>query len=99
MKQLGSEHVEVAIIYNNLGLVHHKLGNFEKAKEYNELSLCIRPKKLRPEHAEVANSYNNLGLMHRKLGDFEKAKEYHELALSIYVKKSRTRECRSGKYL
>ena len=36
----------MANIYNNLGLVHRKLGNFEKAKEYLELGLCIRQKKL-----------------------------------------------------
>ena len=69
--------------------MHRKLGDFEKAKEYNELSLCIRQKKLRPEHAEVANSYNNLGLVQHKLGNFEKAKEYNELSLCIRQKKLR----------
>ena len=45
-KNLGPENVEVANSYNNLGLVYRKLGNFEKAKEYLELGLCIRQKKL-----------------------------------------------------
>ena len=76
----------MAASYNNLGLVHNKLGDFEKAKEYHELALSITQKKLGPENVEVAASYNNLGLVHNKLGDFEKAKEYHELALSITEK-------------
>ena len=68
---------------NNLGLVHSKLGDFEKAKEYHELALSIRQKKLGPENVQVATSYGNLGLVYDKLSDFEKAKEYHKLALSI----------------
>ena len=77
----------MAASFNNLGLVHNKLGDFEKAKEYHELALSIKKKKLGPENVQVATSYNNLGLVHDKLGDFEKAKEYHELALSIRQKK------------
>ena len=38
----------MATSYNNLGLVHDKLGNFEKLKELHELALSIRQKKLRP---------------------------------------------------
>ena len=76
----------MAASYNNLGLVHNKLGDFEKAKEYHELSLSIIQKKLGPENVQVAASYNNLGLVHKQLGGFEKAKEYHEFALSITQK-------------
>ena len=87
LQKFGIEHTSVATSYSNLGVVHHKLGDFEKAKEYHELALSITQKKLGPENVQVATSYNNLGLVHSKLGDFEKAKEYHELALSIYQKK------------
>ena len=34
----------MAASYNNLGLVHNKLGDFEKAKEYHELALSIAEK-------------------------------------------------------
>ena len=73
--------------YNNLGLVHNKLSDFERAKEYHQLALSIKQKKLGPENVDVATSYNNLGSVHEQLGDFEKAKEYHQLALSITQKK------------
>ena len=77
----------MATSYNNLGLVHEQLGDFEKAKKYHELALSICQKKLGAENVQVATSYNNLGSVHQQLGDFEKAKEYHELALSIRQKK------------
>ena len=35
------ENVQVATSYNNLGVVHEKLGDFEKAKDYQELALSI----------------------------------------------------------
>ena len=69
-----------------MGFLHEQLGNFEEAKEYHELSLSIRQKKLGPENVKVATSCHNLDLVHDKLGDFEKGKEYHELALCINQK-------------
>ncbi|CAH3127574.1 unnamed protein product [Pocillopora meandrina] len=87
LQKFGIEHTNIATSYSNLGVVHHKLGDFEKAKEYHELALSITQKKLGPENVQVATSYNNLGSVHEQLGDFEKAKEYHQLALSITQKK------------
>ena len=79
----------MATSYHNLGLVHRKLGDFEKAKEYHELALSIYQKKLGPENVDVATYYNNLGSVHKQLGDFEKARQCQELARSIYRKKPR----------
>ena len=36
--------------------LHRKLGDFKKAKEYLELALSVRQKKLGPEKVEVATS-------------------------------------------
>ena len=90
-KKRGPENVQVATSYNNLSVVHEKLGDFEKAKEYHQLSLSITQKNRGPENVQAATSYNNLGYVHEQLGYFEKAKEYHELALSIKQKKLRRR--------
>ena len=54
----------MATSYNNLGVVHDKLGDFEKAKEYHQLALSITQKKLGAENVQVATSHNNLGLVH-----------------------------------
>ena len=68
-------------------LVHQQLDDFEKAKDYQELTLSITKKRLGPENVQVAACYNNLGSVHDKLGDLRKAKEYHQLALSIKQEK------------
>ena len=86
-KKRGPENVHVATSYNNLGVVHEKLGDFEKAKEYHQLALSITQKKRGPESVQAATSFKNLCYVHEQLGYFEKAKEYHELALSIKQKK------------
>ena len=87
LQKFAPDHPSVATSYNNLGLVHNKLGDFEKAKECHELALSIAQKEIGPENVQVAASYNNLGLVHDKPGDFERAKESYELALSIRQKK------------
>ena len=43
-KKRVPENVQVATSYNNLGVVHEKMGDFEKAKEYQELALSITQK-------------------------------------------------------
>ena len=83
----------MATSYKNLGSVHEQLGDFEKAKEYLELSLSITQKKLRPEIVEMATSHNNLSSVHEELGDFEKAKEYHEVTLSMRISMVRKSPC------
>ena len=59
----------MATSYNNLGLVHDNLCDFEKAKKYHEVALSIYQKKLGPENVKVASSYHNLGSVHQQLGD------------------------------
>ena len=78
LETLGAKNVAVATTYDNLGIVHGNLGEFEQAKEYHERALAIRLEKLDAKHVDVATMYNNLGVIHRKLNDFEQAKEYHE---------------------
>ena len=41
-EQLGSNHVNVAMSYNNLGNVYSDTGDLEKAKKYHEWALQIR---------------------------------------------------------
>jgi len=41
LKKLGSNHVHVAVTYNNLANVHADLGDLELAKEYYDRALAI----------------------------------------------------------
>ena len=63
LQKFGPKHTSVATSYNNVGVVHEKLGDFKKAKEYHQLALSITQKKLGPENVQVATSYSNLGLV------------------------------------
>ena len=79
----GSNHVDVAMSYNNLGNVHKALGNFQEAKQYHEKALNIRTEQLGSKHVDVATSYHNLGNVHADLGDFQVAKKCYEKSLNI----------------
>ena len=50
LEKLGAKHVDVATTYNNLGVIHQDLGDFEQAKEYHERALAIRLEKLGAKH-------------------------------------------------
>ena len=73
--------------YNNLGLVHHDLGDLEQAKECHRRALAIYLKRLGADHFHVANSYTNLGAVHHDLGDLQQAKECRYRALTIRLAK------------
>ena len=87
LKQLGSEHPDVATSYNNIGLVHDNKGEYDKALEHYQKALAIDLKKLGPEHPDVAISYNNMAYVYKAKKDLPKAKEYWEKAYAIYLKK------------
>ena len=68
----------------NLGNVYSSLGDYVKAKEYQEKALAIN---MEIHHREgEATACGNLGNVYRSLGDFVKAKEYYEKALAINMK-------------
>ena len=86
LKQVGPEHVQVALIYNNLGKVYQKLGDLQQAKQHYERSLALYMKQLAPEHVYVATTYNNLGVLHNDLGEMQQAKQHYERSLAIRLK-------------
>ena len=66
LKELGLEHVDVAISCNNLSRVHHNQGNLSKARHYYNCSRAIFLKKLGLDHVHMATSYSNLCQVHRR---------------------------------
>ncbi|XP_020605746.1 kinesin light chain-like [Orbicella faveolata] len=85
-KIFGEEDADVAISYNNLGIVYRNLGQYNEAKEYYEKAVIIRKQIFGEEHADVAISYNSLGVVYRNIGQYNEAKEYYENALIIRKK-------------
>ena len=61
--------------------MYQSLGEYEKAKTYQENALIIR-KEIGDKEGE-ATCYGNLGIVYQSLGEYEKAKTYQQNALII----------------
>ncbi|MDI6810361.1 MAG: tetratricopeptide repeat protein [archaeon] len=68
---------------NELGWIHHKMGNARQAIEYYEQALYIGKGVYGDRHPSVATTLNNIGSAWDDLGEPKKAIEYYEQALSI----------------
>jgi len=77
----------VATSYNNIGMVHHHKGEYDKALEYYHKSLAILLKQLGPDHPSVALSYWSIGAAWRGKKDMAKAKEFIGKGHAILLKR------------
>lgn len=71
-----------ASILNNLGVVHHLLGNFDKAVEYLEQTLPLQ--KAAGNLKGYGMTLNNLGAIYTKLEQKQKTLDYLERALVVH---------------
>ena len=69
------DHLDVATTYGVLGDILDKLGDLERAKEYQDLAHAIKPTKLGTDHTDFATTYSPLCVVHQKSGNLEQAKE------------------------
>ena len=69
-KALGTDHPQTAIALLNLGKLYTRMGDFSKAKSYEEQALAVQEKILGPEHPELASTLNNLSSVYFDTGDF-----------------------------
>ena len=86
IKQLGPNHPDVAISYNNIGSIGQVLyrkGEYDQALEYYQKALAIQIKQLGPNHPNVATSYNNIGQVHYRKGEYDKTLEWWEKAAEL----------------
>ena len=60
--------------YNNIGLVLHNQGNYEKALEYHEKNLKIKQEI--GDKRGMGISYNNIGNIYTEQGNYEMALDY-----------------------
>lgn len=80
---LGSEHPEMATIYNELSEAYEKLGIYAMAEESCRKTLEIRKKAFGEDHPDVAAGYNDLALVKEKQGKYIEAEELYRKSLSI----------------
>lgn len=65
---------------NNMGRVHHKLGNYDKAIELFREALLLKPEN---DQSGRVNTLNNLGLVYRAKGDISSAMAVFQEALQL----------------
>eukprot|EP00042_Codosiga_hollandica_P038700 m.316414 g.316414 ORF g.316414 m.316414 type:complete len:647 (-) comp55462_c0_seq8:919-2859(-) len=77
--------VDIATLYNNIGLMHKRMDDLDQALEYLQKSLEIRLQIFGEDHPETATSFNNIGQVYDSKEDFSKALENLTRALTIQV--------------
>ena len=82
----GEENASIAALYNNLGSVYRRKGEFDNAIEFYEKALSIDKKLFGNENPRIATRYNNLGSVYTKKGELDKAIQYSDQALAIFKK-------------
>ncbi|MCK9449635.1 MAG: sensor histidine kinase [Bacteroidales bacterium] len=70
-------------VYNNIGVVNLKVGNFKDALEY--LHKAIAAYELTDRRDQAVSSYNNIGLVFNEINNPEKAKANFLLALKGFT--------------
>jgi len=80
---LGKNHPDVAVSYNNIGVVYNDMGDSSKALEHYEKSLRINLSVLGENNPAVATSYSNIGFAYHNMGDYPRALDCCEKSLRI----------------
>lgn len=97
-KHFGLNHPATASAYNNVGLIHKQLGNFDESRRSYRDAMQIYKKTVGTDHASFASILHNLGNLNRsqihfdttlkatdRLTLIEQAAEYLEQAYQIRV--------------
>ena len=85
-QELGENHSDTAISYNNLAGVYARQGKYKEAESLYKKGLEIREKILGENHPDTATSYNNLGLLYERQGKYKEAESLYKKGLEIREK-------------
>ncbi|CAF4276119.1 unnamed protein product [Adineta steineri] len=83
-KHLPTNHPQMGDLYNNIGLTHYILEQYDLAFEHLNISLKIKEKCLPPQHPDIAMTHFNLGLVYESQDQLQEALSYLEKAITIY---------------
>ena len=85
-RAFGEKHISVAELYNNLGLLHVDLEDYDKAVDYHSRSVELAEEVLGRD-LQTAQYLDFLGDAYRTKLDFDSALESHGRALEIRMEK------------
>lgn len=83
----GPDHLLVANILGNLGIVQRERGDLAAAEGSQIRALAIEEVAYGPDHPEVARTLGNLGILQRERGDLVAAEASQTRALAIFENK------------
>jgi tetratricopeptide (TPR) repeat protein len=72
-------HPPLIAIYNNMGLIHEKNGEFKEAVHCYQQGVEVK----NGSKVETATVHNNLGLLYCRRGDYKEAREHHMKATKL----------------
>ncbi len=73
--------LDLAAVYNNLGLTEKGFGNYREARTFHEKSLAICEEN--GSEPGMARSYNNLGDAYFMVGDYQQARQWFQKSIAI----------------
>ena len=82
----NKNHYEIAVSYNNIGLVYYSQYDYQKALDYYNRSSAILKSELGERHPMIATVYNNIGGIYENIDAFSKASEFYNKSLDICEK-------------
>lgn len=83
-KQPDASHLELSIIYNNIGYAYHYMGDYARSEEYFSLSLETMKKDSGGSSPDIGTIYNNSASIYDLRGDYKTALDYYVKALDIW---------------
>ncbi|KAK7104847.1 hypothetical protein V1264_019502 [Littorina saxatilis] len=98
----GQLTMDVGNLYTNIGLVHRRMNNLDKAEEAYLKSLEIKKNAVGEDHVVIATAYMNLGTLEMHRGRFDFAEKWTRKAIEVYKKnefektKKEYRRCREN---
>jgi tetratricopeptide (TPR) repeat protein len=81
MRREIGERWGIATVLNNLGVVAHRLGDYEEARQLHQEGMGIYQEL--DSQWGISNGLNNLGLVAEALGEFDRAEQLYRRALAI----------------
>ena len=82
--KLGSDHRDVAVVLNDIGVVCMELGEHERAERHGKRALAIRERELGALHPYTALSLANLSKLAYLQGDYRRAAERYRRVLGVF---------------
>ncbi|BBC26623.1 tetratricopeptide repeat protein [Pseudanabaena sp. ABRG5-3] len=79
----GTNHVDMALGINDLGIIYSDQGNYKQTKVFFERALEIRKQILGEEHPDIAESLDNLASLYCDQGKYEESEPLHLQALAM----------------